>query len=98
MKFQNGILISFERTHGRTDRRMDGQAESNMPLVGGHKYKNKTKTKFWTSLTKLSGSAKVCGGYILKYSAGIRFIAAIIKHQYCLEKKQLSRISFFVNI
>ena len=32
MKFQNCILINFERTHGRTDRRAHRQAQSNMPL------------------------------------------------------------------
>ena len=27
MKFQNCILINFERTHGRTDGRKDGRTE-----------------------------------------------------------------------
>ena len=32
MKFQNCILINFERTHGRTDGRTHGQGKSNMRL------------------------------------------------------------------
>ena len=36
MKFQNCILINFV-TDARTSARMDGQAESNIPKVGGIK-------------------------------------------------------------
>ena len=32
MKFQNCILINFERMHRRTDGWTEGQAQSNMPL------------------------------------------------------------------
>ena len=46
MKFQNCILINFERTDGRTDGRTHGQVQSNMPLQlflsWGH---NKTKKR-----------------------------------------------------
>ena len=41
MKFQNCILINFERTHERTEGRTHGQAQSNMSFnfskVGGIK-------------------------------------------------------------